>query len=78
MRIEVLGTGCAKCKRLMKNVEKAAAESGVDVEVVKIEELDVIISRGIMMTPALAIEGEVRAMGRVLGVKEIIEMMKGS
>lgn len=78
MRIEVFGTGCAKCKRLMKNVEKAVAESGEVVEVVKVEDLDAITSRGIMMTPALAVDGTVLAMGRVPSVKEIVAMIEGS
>jgi small redox-active disulfide protein 2 len=64
MKIEVLGTGCVKCKSLAKNVEKAVAESGVEAEVVKVESLQEIMNRGVMMTPALFIDGEAVVVGR--------------
>jgi len=75
MKIEVLGTGCAKCKRLEENVRKAVRETGVKAEVVKVQDLDQIISRGVMMTPALIIDGEERAVGRVPSVEEIKAML---
>ena len=78
MKIEVLGTGCAKCKRLEENVRKAVKEAGVQAEIVKIEDLDMIIGKGIMMTPALIINGEEKAVGRVPGVDEIVRMLKGA
>jgi len=71
MKIEVLGTGCAKCKRLEENVKKAVQETGVKAEVVKVQDMDQIISKGVMMTPALLIDGEERAVGRVPSVEEI-------
>ncbi|NPV62595.1 MAG: thioredoxin family protein [Methanotrichaceae archaeon] len=74
--IEVLGTGCAKCKSLLKNVEKAVQESGVEAEIVKVDSLQEIMDRGVMMTPALFIDGEAKAVGRAPGVEEIKKLLK--
>lgn len=71
MRVEILGTGCAKCRALAANTEKAIAELGLDCELVKVTDLDAIASRGVMMTPALALDGTVKVMGRVAGPAEI-------
>lgn len=76
MKIEVLGSGCAKCKRLHKNVEKAVKKTKVDAEVVKIEDIAEIMERGVMMTPGLVIDGEIVSRGKVPGVDEIIEFIK--
>jgi small redox-active disulfide protein 2 len=76
MKIEVLGTGCVKCKSLAKNVEKAVAESGVEAEVVKVESLQEIMNRGVMMTPALFIDGEAVVVGRAPSVAEIKALLK--
>jgi len=78
MKIEVLGTGCLKCKRLMKNVEKAVAESGVQAEIVKVEDITAIMERDVMLTPALMIDGELKVSGRVADVKEITELIGGN
>jgi len=78
MKIEVLGTGCAKCRRLEENVRKAVQETGVKAEVLKVQEMDQIISKGVMMTPALLIDGEEMAVGRVPGVDEIKRMLQGA
>jgi small redox-active disulfide protein 2 len=75
MRIEILGMGCAKCKRQTRNVERAVKELGVDAEVVKVEDISEIMDRDVMMTPALVIDGELRASGRVVDVKELKEML---
>jgi len=74
-KIEILGTGCAKCKRLYANVQEAVKDLKITAEVVKVEELDEIINRGVMLTPALFINGEVRAEGRVPCVDEIKTML---
>ncbi|MBP7121316.1 MAG: thioredoxin family protein [Methanolinea sp.] len=74
--IEVLGTGCAKCTRLFANVQEAVKDLKIPAEVVKVDSLDEIVNRGVMMTPALFIEGEVRAEGRVPSVNEIKNMLK--
>ena len=74
-KIEILGTGCAKCKRLFANVEQAVRELKITVEVVKVEDLDAIVESGVMLTPALLINGEVVAEGRVPDVNEIKSLL---
>ncbi len=76
VKIEVLGTGCAKCKSLAKNVEKAVEELDIEAEVVKVESLQEIMNRGVMMVPALFIDGEAKALGRAPSVKEIKELLR--
>lgn len=71
MKVEVFGTGCAKCHQLEKHVEEALKETGVAAEVVKVDDIAAIMSRGIIVTPALAIDGEIRVSGRVASVKEL-------
>jgi small redox-active disulfide protein 2 len=75
IKIEILGTGCMKCKRLMKNVEIAVKEMGAQVEMVKVDDLKTILDRGVMLTPALAINGEIKVEGRVADVKEIKDLI---
>jgi len=75
MKIEVFGTGCAKCHQLEKHVAEAIRETGVTAEVVKVDDIAAIMSRGIIFTPALAIDGEVRVSGRVPSVKEIKQFL---
>jgi len=75
VKIEVLGTGCAKCKNLLKNVERAVAETGVQAEIVKVDSIQEIMNRGVMMTPGLFIDGEARAVGRVPSVDEIKRLL---
>lgn len=77
MRIEILGMGCAKCKRQAKNVERAVKEMGLDAEVVKVEDISEITDRGVMLTPALIIDGELRASGRIVDVEELKGMLGG-
>ena len=74
-KIEVFGPGCAKCRRLEKNVEKAVKEMDIQVEVVKVTDIQEIMNRGVMMTPALFIDGEAKAVGRVPNVNEIKRML---
>jgi small redox-active disulfide protein 2 len=71
MNIKVLGTGCAKCKKLYAEVEKAIATSDQQPVLEKIEKLDEIMKYGVMMTPALVINEEVKSSGRLPSVKEI-------
>ena len=75
VKIEVLGTGCAKCKSLLKNVEKAVAESGISAEVIKVDSIQEIMERGVMMTPALYIDGKSVMTGRTSTVEEIKRML---
>ncbi len=71
MKIQILGTGCAKCIKLTENAEKAAKELGVDFEIEKITDINKIMDLGVMMTPGLAIDGEVKSVGKVLSPEEI-------
>jgi small redox-active disulfide protein 2 len=71
VRIEVLGTGCPKCKAAVVNAQKAVAELGIQAEVVKVDDLMEIVSRGVMMTPAVVIDGQIKAVGKTPTVDEI-------
>jgi len=71
MKIEVLGTGCVKCKDLYESVKTATAEKGVQAEVVKVEDIPSIMKYGVMSTPALVINGKVVFSGKVASVSEI-------
>jgi len=75
-KIEILGTDCAKCKSLLKNAEKAVQELGMDAEVVKVNSIQEIMNRGIMMIPGLAIDGEIVLAGRSPSVEELKKMFK--
>ncbi len=72
MKIKILGTGCAKCEKLYAEAEKAVAASGVAVELEKVEELDGITKYGVMMTPALVLDEQVKASGRIPPASEIV------
>jgi small redox-active disulfide protein 2 len=72
MQIKVLGTGCAKCKLLYGEAEKAIAASGVAVELTKVERIDEIMKFGVMVTPAIVVDGEVKASGRIPKTAEIV------
>jgi len=78
MTIQILGMGCPKCRTLEANAKAAVAKAGLDAEVVKIADADTISDMGVMMTPALAVDGTVKKAGKVLDVDEIIELVKGS
>ena len=71
MKIEILGMGCPKCKMLYENAKKAVIEKGVEAEVLKVEDMNKITEYGIMMTPALVIDGQVKTSGKILTTKEI-------
>ena len=75
MKIEVLGTGCAKCKTLYENVKRAVEESGKSAEILKVEEIPKIMAYGVMSTPALVIDGQVKFSGKVSSVSEIMGML---
>ena len=75
MKIEILGTGCPKCKMLEANAKKALEESGKKAEIVKVTEIDKIVGYGVMSTPAIVIDGEVKSYGKVADVEEIKEML---
>jgi small redox-active disulfide protein 2 len=77
MKIQVLGTGCAKCKLLTANAEKAVAELGLGVVVEKVEDIREIMKFSVMTTPALVIDGKVRSTGKVLSPDAVKEFLRG-
>ncbi len=78
MLIQVLGTGCTKCKTLHEIVKKAVQETGVDAEVEKVEDIQQIMAFELIMTPGLVINGEVKAAGRVPNVEELKRMISAA
>jgi small redox-active disulfide protein 2 len=74
-KIQILGTGCPKCKQLMENAREAVESLETDDDVVKIDDIREIMSFGVMITPALALDGQVLAKGKVLSVEEITELL---
>ena len=76
MKIEILGSGCAKCKSVEKLVRTVVEEVGINAEIVKVEDLQEIINRGIMMTPAVFINGEAKIVGRVPTADEIKKLLQ--
>jgi small redox-active disulfide protein 2 len=72
MKIKVLGTGCARCKKLYAEAEKAVAASGVGAELEKVEKIDDIMKYRVMMTPALVIDEDVKSSGRIPPSAEIV------
>ena len=75
-RIQILGTGCPKCKQLAEVAETAAQASGIDYEIEKVSDINEIIQFGVMMTPALAVDGVVKISGKVPTIEEIEELIK--
>ncbi len=75
MKVQILGTGCAKCKTLYANAEAALKEAGVTAELVKIEDVQEIVKMGVMITPALAVDGQVKVAGKVASPAEIRKLL---
>ena len=75
-KLQILGTGCAKCNALAMAAEKAAQTLGLQYELEKVTDLNRIMSFGVMMTPALVVDGKVRVSGKVPSVDEIKTMIK--
>ena len=75
MKIQILGTGCPKCKKLAENTEAAVSELDGDFEIEKVTDINEIMKFGVMMTPALALDGEVKVVGKVPSVDEIKAMV---
>ncbi|MHC4951486.1 MAG: thioredoxin family protein [Planctomycetota bacterium] len=81
MKIQILGTGCPKCNQLYQNAQQAVAEAGTDAAVEKVTDLNDIMALGVMMigvmmTPALAIDGQVKVTGKVPSAEEIKQMIQ--
>ena len=75
MKIEVLGTGCAKCKTLEENAKQALAKIGGFHELKKVEDIVEIMNYGVMSTPALVVDGVVKSYGKELNIEEIVEIL---
>ena len=75
MKIQILGTGCPKCKKLQENAEAAVRELGVACEFEKVTDINDIIAFGVMMTPALVVDGEIKAVGKLLSVEDIKQIL---
>ena len=75
MKIQILGTGCPKCRKLTANAEAAVESLGLDCEVEKITDITEIMDFGVMMTPAVAIDGEVKSTGKLLSTDQIRQLL---
>jgi small redox-active disulfide protein 2 len=77
MKVQILGRGCPKCKALEQHAREAVAELGLDAEIEKVTDSEAIMDMGVMMTPALAVDGEVKSVGKVLTKDQIIAYLEG-
>ena len=77
MKIQILGTGCPKCKKVAEVAEQAAKELGIDAEIVKVTDINEIMNFGVMMTPALAVDGDVKVSGKIPSVEQVKEWLGG-
>ena len=75
-KLQVLGTGCPKCKKLADTVSQAAKELGLDYELIKVTDINDIMAFGVMGTPALAVDGVVKVVGKVPALDKVKEMIK--
>lgn len=75
-KLQILGIGCAKCKRLTENTEAAAKELGIEYVIEKVTAIDEIMMFGVIMTPALVVDGEVKVVGKVPSVEEIKKIIE--
>jgi small redox-active disulfide protein 2 len=75
-KIQILGSGCPKCKKLAENAEAAGQELGIEYEIEKITDINEIMKFGVMVTPALVVDGKVKAAGKVLSGEEIKRFLK--
>jgi len=74
--IKILGTDCAKCRKLAKNAEEAAQALGIEFTIEKVEDIQQIIAYGAMITPALVVDGDIKVSGTVPNQQAIQEMLK--
>jgi len=77
MKVQILGMGCPKCKALEQHAREAVADLGLEAEIEKVTDSNAIQDMGVMMTPALAVDGEVKSVGKVLTKDQIIAYLKG-
>lgn len=75
-KLQILGSGCAKCNKLQDNAERAARELGIEYEMEKVKDINKIMDLGVMITPALVVDGEVKVVGKVPSVEDIKKMIQ--
>jgi len=75
MKLQILGTGCPKCKKLAEVAEEAAKALGLQYELVKVTDIKEIMAFGIMMTPGLAVDGQVKVYGRIPSLEEVKNLL---
>ena len=75
MKIQILGTGCPKCNKLAETAKVAAGELGIDFTIEKVTDIKAIMAFGVMMTPALAVDGQVRVIGKVPPVEDLKKLL---
>jgi len=75
VKIQILGKGCINCKKLEENVRIALKQIGLNEEIEKVTDVDKIVEMGVLMTPALVIDGKIESTGKVLSQKQIIEII---
>ena len=75
MRIEILGTGCTKCKKLEANVREAVKNLSLDAEIVKVQEMEKILDYGVMSLPGIVVDDEVRSTGKLLSADEVAALL---
>ena len=74
-KIQILGPGCPKCQKLTEDAEKAAKELGIDYEIEKIKDIREMVKFGVMVTPALAVDGKAKSVGKALNVEQIKKIL---
>ncbi len=75
-KLQILGTGCPKCKKLVANAEAAAEALGIEYEIEKVTDIREIVKFGVMLTPALVVDAEVKLVGKVADVEQIKDLLK--
>ena len=75
-KLQILGTGCPKCKKLAENAEAAGKSLGIEYEIEKVTDINEIMKFGVMMTPALVVDGEVKMAGKVISMEEITRLIQ--
>ena len=70
-KLQILGSGCSKCKKLTEQVELAASQLGIEHEIEKVTDMEEIVSFGVMRTPALAVDGQVKVAGNIPSIEEL-------
>ena len=78
MKLQILGSGCPNCQKLEQNAKEAAGQLGIEADFEKITDSEQIVDMGVLMTPALAIDGTVKQSGKVLSVEEVAALLRAS